>query len=241
MWREMRTFMNILINRTVHTVVFYSVIALIAARALYAQDYEPGPDNKLNSNLAFITSAPLNPTAKYATVGWGFTYGAGYNFTRRHSVIAEVMWNRLYATSQVLAPIRAALQTTNVNGHGNLVTLSANYRLQFQGKVFGTYLIGGGGMLYRNASLSQQVTVGNFVSCTPAWLWWGFACTSGTVTSNQTLRRSSSTAPAVNGGIGFSVKLPDSWYKFYVETRYYYAPNKSVSTQVIPITIGIRF
>jgi len=215
--------------------------SFICVLPLHAQNYEPPTFSKLNSNAAFTIGAPLNPTAKYATPTWCFVYGAGYNFGKHHSVIGEVMWNRLSATNGALTPIRTALQNNNINGHGNLVALTANYRLQFEGKGFGTYFIAGGGLYYRDASLSQHVTVGSSVMCTPAWSWWGFNCTSGTVTSNQTLAGSSSTAPGGNVGIGFTVRFPDSPYKFYVESRYHYARNKFVATQVIPITVGVRF
>ena len=208
---------------------------------LHAQSYESTPFSRLNSNVGFTVTAPLNPTAKYTTAAWGFVYGVGYNFSKRHSVLGEIMWNSLSPTSAALAPFRAALQPNNIDGKGNLVALTANYRLQVEGKVLGTYLIAGGGMYYRDASLSEHVTVGNSVTCTPAWLWWGFTCSSGTVISNQTLASSSSTVLGGNVGIGFTVRVPDSRYKFYVESRYHYAPSKFITTQVIPLTVGVRF
>jgi hypothetical protein len=208
---------------------------------LQAQNYESHSFSRLTSNAAFTTSVPSEPMGKYTTTAWGFAYAVGYNFNKRHSVLGEVMWNRLSPTSEALAPIRAALQNNDIHGNGNLVALTANYRLQFEGKVFGAYFIAGGGMYYRDAILSQHVVVGDSVSCTPAWLWWGFTCESGTVTSHQTLKSSSSTAPGGNIGIGFTVRIPDSQYKFYVESRYHYATNKGVATQVIPIAVGVRF
>src|SRR5689334_17616846 len=122
-------------------IVGIAALALLLVPGLLAQDedYEPGPDNKLNSNLSFTLTSPLNPTAKYAHVGWGFVYGAGYNFNRRHSLIGEIMWNRLYPGSEALAPIRAALNNPNVEGHSNLVSLTGNYRLQYQRNTIGTY------------------------------------------------------------------------------------------------------
>lgn len=208
---------------------------------LRAQTYESSPFRRLNSNAAFTVSAPLSPTASYTTAAWGLTYGAGYNFSRHHSVLGEVMWNRLSPTSAALAPIRRALQNDDINGRGNLVALTANYRFGIEGKMFGTYLIAGGGMYYREASLSTHVAVGESVNCNPAWLWWGFSCESGTVTSNQVLASSSSTAPGGNVGIGFTVRIPDSDYKFYIESRFHYATNRGVPTKAIPISIGVRF
>ena len=39
---------------------------------------------------------------------------------------------------------------------------------------------------------------------------------------------------------GFTFKLPD-FYKCYVESRYHHAPSKGVHTQLVPISVGIRF
>jgi Outer membrane protein beta-barrel domain len=171
----------------------------------------------------------------------GIDYGAGYNFTRRHAVVGEVMWNWLYPTDGVLQPIRQALQSPDINGHGNLVALTANYRFELRGRVLGAYFIGGGGWYHRNASLSRQIPAGTNISCTPAFLWWGFDCTSGTTTTNLTLASSSSNALGVNGGIGFTVRVGDAPYRFYVESRYHYAPTKNINTQIVVISVGIRY
>jgi len=229
--------MNKVMKRTTWVVV-WMLIYVVSPRA---QSSESSPFSRLNSNAAFTVTAPLSTMGSYTTPTWGLVYGAGYNISKRHSVVGEVMWNRLYATSEALAPIRVTPQNNDINGHGNLVALTANYRLQLEGKVFGTYLIAGGGMYYREANLSQRVVVGDSVSCTPAWLWWGFTCQSGIVTSQQSLASSSSTAPGGNVGIGFTVRIPDSHYKFYVESRFHYATNRGVATATIPITVGVRF
>jgi hypothetical protein len=228
-------------KRVIERSAWTFVLAVVLVVPLRAQTYESSPFRRLNSNVAFAVSAPLSPMAKYTTAAWGVTYGAGYNFSKHHSVFGEIMWNRLSPTSAALAPIRAALQNNDINGRGNLVALTANYRFGVEGKVFGTYLIAGGGMYYREASLSKHVAVGESVNCTPAWLWWGFTCESGIVTGNQVLARSSSTAPGGNIGLGFTVRIPDSEYRFYVESRFHYATNRGVPTKAIPISVGVRF
>lgn len=217
------------------------IFMLMMILPLKAQNHESEPFRRLNSNAAFTISAPLGQTATYSTVGWGVVYGAGYNFSRHHSLVGEVMWNSLIPSDAALAPIRAQLQYNSINGHGNLVTLTGNYRLNVEGKVYGVYFIGGGGLYYRNANLSQTIAVGNSVDCTAAWLWWGFSCTSGTVTANQSLTGFSSTVFGGNVGIGFTARIPDSGYSFYIESRYHYAPTKGLHTQVMPISIGVRF
>lgn len=59
--------------------------------------------------------------------------------------------------------------------------------------------------------------------------------------SDQTLASSTSDALGLNGGIGVTFKVAEPRYRFYIEARYHYAPTKNVKTELIPITIGIRF
>ena len=151
------------------------------------------------------------------------------------------MWNHLFVPAGTLAPIRDALQNPDINGSGKLYALTGNYRFELRGMTLGTYLIGGGGLHHRAASLSQAVTTGANITCEPTWEWWGFSCSSGMITGNQTLRGSSSTAFGLNGGFGFTVRVGDAPYRVYVESRYHYAPMQGINTQLITITIGIRY
>lgn len=231
------------------TRVQYAVMGLVfcaitaAAPRLRAQDHDDEPDenSRINTNVAFTLSAPLNPLAQSTNFGWGVVIGAGYNISHRHAIVAEFLWNRLQPTPEALTPFRVALHSADVNGHGNLFAWTANYRYELRGHSLGAYVIGGGGFYYRNAHLSKTVVVGQGTSCTPAWLWWGFVCSNGQVESDQTLASSASGAFGFNGGIGFTVKVDEPRYRFYVESRYHYAPNSRINTQLIPISIGIRF
>lgn len=207
---------------------------------VYAQD-EPTDDPRVTTSLGLTLSAPINPTAKAVDLGFGLQTGVGYNFTRRHAVIGEFMWNHLYANSQALNQIRTALQNPSVDGSGDLIAFTGNYRFELRGKVVGTYLIGGGGWYHRSAGLSQTVTISNPVVCTPIWLWYGFSCGSGVVTADQTIKSTSSNALGANGGIGFTARVGEAPYRVYVESRYHYAPNRGISTQLVVISAGIRY
>jgi hypothetical protein len=44
-----------------------------------------------------------------------------------------------------------------------------------------------------------------------------------------------------NGGMGLTVKVGEPRYRLYIEARYHYAPTSRINTQIIPITMGIRF
>jgi Outer membrane protein beta-barrel domain len=212
----------------------------IAHCNVYAQD-ESNDDPKMNSNLGMPISAPLNPAGRFVNLGLGITYGAGYNFTRRHAVIGEFMWNNLLTNNGALAPIRVALQNPDISGSGNLFAFTGNYRFELRGRALGTYLIGGGGWYFRTAHLSQTITTGSGIICTPVWIWWGFSCESGTVTADQTIASSTTHAIGMNAGIGFTARVGDAPYRMYVESRYHYAPSKGIKTQLVVVTVGIRY
>jgi Outer membrane protein beta-barrel domain len=216
------------------------VVVIVAGGTAYAQE-EPDDDPRGNVNVGMNLGAPLNPVARFANLGWGLTTGAGYNFTRRHAVIGEFMWTKLFPIGAALSPIRAALQDPTVSARSNLLSLTGNYRFELRGKALGMYLIAGGGWYYRTTSLSKSVVTGSNVTCTPTWLWFGFSCTSGTVTANQTIASTSSSTMGVNGGIGFTARVGDAPYRVYVESRYHYAPTSRVNTQLVNVSVGIRY
>jgi len=213
---------------------------LIAHGNVYAQD-DSDDDPRANTNLGMAISAPLNPAGRFVDAGVGINVGAGYNFTRRHAVIGEFMWNGLLTNKGALAPLRVALQNPNLDGSGHLFAFTGNYRFELRGRALGTYLIGGGGWYFRTAHLSQTIATGSGITCTPAWLWWGFSCESGTVTADQTVASSTTHALGVNAGIGFTARVGDAPYRMYVESRYHYVPSRGINTQLVVVTVGIRY
>ena len=220
------------------TKMFVWMCLLLTPSSIRAQFYD---SPSLATNLGFTIGAPLNPTAKYASAGLGADAGIGYNFNRRNAIIGEGMWNWLYSTNEAIQPVRAALQSSDINGHGQLFALTANYRYELRGRTFGAYFIGGGGWYYRWTSLSKSVPTVTPITCDPAWLWWGYNCSSGTVITSQTVRSGSSSAFGGNAGIGFTIRVGEEPYRFYFESRYHYAPTKNINTQLIAITVGMRY
>ena len=73
--------------------VLFWISLLLITPSMRAQTESGNDDPSFTSNLGVPFSVPLNPTAHFISGGWGVDYGAGYNFTRRHAVIGEFMWN----------------------------------------------------------------------------------------------------------------------------------------------------
>ena len=210
------------------------LLTLICVQPIRAQE----DSEKINSNLGAAVTVPVNPTSDLASLGWGVAAGVGYNFNRYHSLIGEFMWNRLYSTNEATVSSSASAPSGGTSG---IYSVTGNYRFELRGKRFGTYLIGGGGWYYRHNDLDHHVAVNSGTSCTPALVWWGANCTSGTVTSDQTLSSYGAGALGGNAGLGFTWKVDEPSYRIYVESRYHYAPSNHINTQFVNCTIGIRY
>jgi hypothetical protein len=203
---------------------------------------EEGDDNpRGNVHIGAPIVIPLNPTAKAVHLGFGFNVGGGYNFNRHHAAVSDFMWNDLFPTNEALANLRTTFADPSLKASVHLYALTGNYRYEVRGRHLGTYFLGGGGLYYRHTNISKEVVNGNNIACTPTVEWWGFECTSGVVTENQTVTSWSATAPGYNGGIGFTARVGDPPYRFYVESRYLYVPNSRINTQLINITFGFRY
>ena len=199
---------------------------------LAAQDYA-----KLNFNIGGGVTTPLNPTGRYSGLSGNFVAGGGYNINKRNAIIGEFMWAGLPPNRFILHPINAPF------GNVNLYTLTANYRYQIDSikrSHFGVYAIAGGGWYYRYASVDKNYVVPPSTACDPIFEWWGYACDSGFVYT-ATVAFKGSSAGGVNGGVGFTIRLSDSGWKLYMESRYHYAWNNRVPTTLIPVTFGLRF
>lgn len=216
----------------------FLVIALAPSQPFLAQC---GDECKVNTNLAMVINVPVSQTAQVASIGWGTVVGVGYNLNKQNALIGEFMWNRVSNSSGSLKPLQATAPSVNLTGNTDLFTVTGNYRFELRGPLLGTYLIGGGGWYLRNTSLSAKVTAGADTPCTPVWLWWGFTCSSGMVTANQSLESSNSSALGANLGIGFTVRVGQSPYRLYSEARYHYIPNKNINAQFVAATLGIRY
>jgi hypothetical protein len=223
------------------TKILLWICLVLVPSGVHAQ-FGPGTDDpSFTDNMGLTIGLPVHPTSQYASAGLGVDLGAGYNFDRRNALIGEFMWNYLYPTDAALQPIRVAVGSPNVFGHGNLYALTANYKFELRGKLLGAYLIGGGGWYHRNTRLIRQIPVGTSITCDPVWVWWGYNCSSGTVTTNMTVANSGLNAFGVNGGIGFTIRVGEAPYRFYVESRYHYAPTRDISTQLVAFTFGLRY
>ena len=94
-------------------------------------------------------------------------------------------------------------------------------------------MIGGIGWYHRSG---ETTTPGVGVICDPYWSWW-YGCAIGSV--NIITGSRSANSFGENIGAGITYRLGESHAKLYTEVRYHHASYDSVSTNLIPLTLGI--
>jgi len=210
-----------------------ALLTVALVRPIAAQDV-----SKLTAGAGGGVTIPLNPTARYAEVSGNFVYGSGYNIDKTNAIIGEFMWAGL-------PPDRTAIHTINAPYVNiNLFSLTANYRFQFESlkpSRFGVYAIAGGGWYYRYSQLDKTYVAPPHTTCLPDYPYWGYSCDSSGYVSSQTVAHKGRSAGGLNAGVGFTIRMRESGWKFYMESRYHYAWHHNVHTTLLPVTLGFRF
>jgi opacity protein-like surface antigen len=206
--------------------IFAAVTILLAmVTSVHAQDY-----SKFLFNIGGGIGFPQGDLGGFVNDGGHFVIGGGLNFAKHVGVDTEFMWHDLPINSTTLAhlqsPGASARQyawTVNPIVHGNF------------GHHLGAYVIGGIGWYHRSG---ETTTPGVGVICDPYWSWW-YGCTIGSVSIVTGSRSANAFGENIGGGLTY--QLGESHAKIYVEVRYHHASYDKVSTNILPLTFGLRF
>ena len=221
-------------NRTVFTIGLLGAFCIIPMQAQH-QDEE----GTFNFSMGGGLSVPLNPTANYAGVGGNFIGGGGFNINQHNSIVGQFQWAGL--PPSILSPaLSAVAQLNGFSASSNLFSITPNYKYRNGfGKTFGYYLIAGGGWYHRRSSLSKSTFIPTATVCAPVWGWYGYTCSNGFV--NTVGFAVGTSAFGGNGGVGLTIRVKDTPWKFFVESRYNYAATRFLATQVAPVTFGFEY
>jgi hypothetical protein len=201
-------------------------IVLGAATPAKAQD----DYSKWLFNIGGGVGFPQGDLSSFVNDGGNFVAGGGYNFTKNFGVDTEFMWQDLPVNSQT----KQLLQTPGASARQYAWTFNPIFHFPIHGKL-GAYAIGGIGWYHRSG---ETTTPGVGVICDPYWSWW-FGCTIGSV--NFVTGSTSANAFGENIGGGVTYRLGEGHAKIYAEVRYHHAGYNKVSTNVLPLTFGIRW
>jgi len=174
-------------------------------------------------------------TTKTFVRGGGFaaTAGVARNANKYLGLRADFIFADL--------PLRdSALQLAQANGDTSYmlgVTLDPIINFSVTSK-YGAYVLFGGGFYHRTGSLSSDTTVPGS-PCNSFFVWWG-TCFNSSLPLSGKFTDSSQNQFGYNFGGGVTRKMP-SGVELYAEYRFTHGSHNGITTDVRPITIGVRW
>jgi opacity protein-like surface antigen len=105
-------------------------------------------------------------------------------------------------------------------------------------KLWGGYVLIGPGFYHRAGSLKGSTAVPGS-ACNGFWIWWG-ACSNGSIPLSGSFVNSSVNSFGYNFGAGVTRKMP-SGVEIFAEYRFTHGSHNGITTDVRPITIGVRW
>ena len=217
-----------MIAKQVKNATILAALLVVSACGLRAQAFSA---EHWNFNVGGGVTPALGTTGSRANTGWHYKLGAGYNFTPTFGTILEFQQNNLGVSNSVLTSLAVP------NGDARLYSVSLNpiWRVRTGDRV-GGYAIGGVGWYRRTVEFTQPTTA-TALAFDP---WFGLLFPV-TVPANQVIGSFSSNAVGLNGGVGMTIGKVESGPKFFTEIRYHWADTRGISTQILPITFGVRW
>ena len=179
-------------------------------------------------------NGPVGNDTPYITWGGNFTVGAGFHFSKAVSALLEYQ----FMDDKLPGAFISAVGTDSGNAHFNSITGSPVIDLTPKWHT-GVYLVGGFGYYHKSTNFSD------YVCCD----LYGYSVPENVVsiTSNQW---------GGNGGLGIYHRLGSDMYgpdtagtaEIFAEARYLYVHTPPISqsnglgtTELIPVTVGVRF
>ncbi len=209
-----------------------------AGAGQYGQGGESGGHHKMFHSLAFEAgggfNGPVGNDTPYITWGGNFTVGAGFHFSRMFSTLLEYQ----FIDNKLPGAFISAVGTQSGDAHFNSITGSPVIDLTPK-RSNGLYLVGGFGYYHKSTNFSDYECCDLYGYEVPENVL--------SITSNQW---------GGNGGLGIYHRLGSSLYgpdsggtsEIFAEARYLYVHTPPISqnnglgtTELIPVTLGIRF
>jgi hypothetical protein len=162
--------------------------------------------------------------------GFNFNGGAGLNLGPYVSVLAEFT----HLNNGLSDRFRRQNDIPGGSMRVNAVTISPVLRIAGDRRV-SPYITGGFGWYRRTVEITTPTT--QLVTFFDPW----FGFYAAEVPVNQILSSYTTNKGGWNAGAGFDVKFGDSRAKLFAEARYHYVSTRPVATEMLPITVGVRW
>ena len=174
-------------------------------------------------------AVPLGETYDHAKLGFAFTAAAGPRLTKQLSALL----NFSFAGNQV-EQLQNSSGNPRVDAQMYLWGLTLNPDFQFiKTERFSSYVTGGYGLYYRWLELTRT----NFDTAVVCDEWWSI-CSPRTVSGGLFNGIRSTYKGGVNVGAGVTI---GTGKKFFAEVRYHRMFTSGQPTEILPLTLGVRW
>lgn len=159
--------------------------------------------------------------------------GAARNYSKYFGLRLDFQFDNLPLRTSALQ----AAQTTGANNHFYSLLLGPIINIPVTTN-WGGYVAFGPGFYHRSGKLDNSSAIPGS-ACNPFFNWWGH-CFNGSLPINGQFMHASQNEFGYNFGGGITRKIRPNM-DLYVEFRYLHGKHNNISTDLRPITIGIRW
>jgi len=195
---------------------------------------KPREYNKWAFNVGGGGSLTSGTTRSFARSGGGIAAaGVARNYGRYFGLRADFQFDNLPLRNSALRFAQAP------GGNDHVYAVMADPIINIPAtKAWSGYLVFGPSYLHRSGKLdSSQALPG--AACNAFWVWWG-ACYAGSLRLDGKFLKSSQDEFGENFGAGIAHKIRSN-VEIYAEFRYLHGTRHGITTDLRPITIGVRW
>jgi len=185
-------------------------------------------------NVGGGASLPHGTTHTYVRGGGGVAAaGVARNYSKYFGLRLDVQFNNLPLRTSALE----LAQAPGANSHVFSATLGPIINIPVT-KNWGGYLVFGPAFYHRSGKLDSSTAIPGS-ACNGFFAWWG-KCIANSLPINGNFLHSSENEFGVYFGGGITRKIRPN-IDFYAELRYMHGKNNNITTDLSPITVGIRW
>lgn len=205
-----------------------------------AEESTPAPKVKIKLyknwtyNVGGGASLTNGNTKNFVRSGGGIAAaGVARNYSEYFGIRFDFQFDNLPLKSSALQAAQAPGATDHVYSFllDPIINIPAS-------KNWGGYILGGPAYFHRSGKLDSSTAIPGS-ACNPFFLWWGH-CFNNSLPINGQFLHSSQNEFGANFGGGITRKIRPNM-DFYVEFRYLHGKHNDISTDLRPITIGVRW
>src|SRR5579862_561660 len=185
-------------------------------------------------NVGGGANLPNGTTQQFVRGGGGVgAAGVARNVSKYLGLRLDFQFDNLPLKTSALQ----AAQAPGANSHVYSLLLGPIINIPVT-KVWGGYIVGGPGYFHRSGKLESSTAIPGS-ACNSFFLWWGH-CFNDSLPINGNFLHSSQNQLGYNFGGGITRQIRPG-LDFYAEFRYLHGKHDGITTDLRPITIGVRW